>query len=1199
MPLAEKTFYNLKRLHVVFAVASLAMLATTLWMLAADHWREWKGYQRTFRNRVEPWTTEAALGQAESDDFAARERLDRALAGQRPSFGKWLFSLPLLDAFGRPLAIEQIWLPELGINYNFREVGRLDRCITCHLGIDKTAAGSPSEPAYVREKTVQIQLAAPAGPPKVQGEDDGRQTQLREAYGFALAAEGILESADVTLGLVLPKTPAARAGLRAGDVILAVGGQVVSDRADLERLLLDEVAWGKPLPLEVRRGLPRPYSSHPRLDLFVAERSPHPAPQFGCTVCHGGQGSATEFKFASHTPNDPGQRAGWRKEHGWFWNHDWDFPMRPRRFIESGCLKCHHGVTELEPGPRFRDPPAPKLLEGYHLVRQLGCFGCHEIRGVSETGERIGPDMRLEPAAASAPGPNPGTMRKVGPSLRGVAGKLDSAFIAAWVADPAGFRPTTRMPQLFEMREHLDGPGLEMAARLEPVEIRAAAEYLLAASQPVATLDSPPEVTEAPSAERGKRLFRIQGCLACHRHRDFPEGQSTQGPDLSRLGAKLRSPAAHQWLVSWIRDPVRHSPRTLMPNSLLVPIAINVGPHPNPLPKGEGTSAGGNKPRFTDPAADIAAYLVTSGGWEPRAMPALVEADLDELAVLYLSKTFPKQLAVQYLREGVPKSAAGESGGDADELSAPVTREKKLRYVGRRTIHKRGCFGCHDIPGFEGAQGIGPALSDWGRKQESLLAFEQIASYLAFSERQSGSAGPAAGDGTLSADDYAFYREAVLAKRREGFLWQKLRAPRSFDYQKTAGKGFHEQLLMGKFALSDRQREAIITFVLGLVAEPPRPRYVFRPDPRGQAIVEGRKVLDQYGCAQCHTLEMERWTIEYDPAKFPAPPPMPEHNFLKPQVTEASLAGSRASDRRGLAKAEMVGMPQLAADGKPEETEDEDGNLQYAFTLWEPAAIAGRVWPVGGAGVLVSPRDIAAKQPARGGDFARLLYPVALAEAKASGSTAAVVEAWGWVPPALVHEGRRVQPAWLHAYLLDPPLIRPASVLRMPKFSLSPAEASKLVEYFAAVDGVEFPYSFDPLARDAQRVSGPPQQGERLDRAMRFLTDRTTYCAKCHLVGDYSPGGEIRTVLAPNLERVASRIRPDYLRRWLASPKSLLPYTAMPVNFPPGERRGQDLYPGPSLEQLDAVMDLLLDYDGYVRRRVSIRQMIEAREKGK
>ena len=71
--------------------------------------------------------------------------------------------------------------------------------------------------------------------------------------------------------------------------------------------------------------------------------------------------------------------------------------MLPSRFAESGCVKCHHDVAELDSSKQFRDPPAPKLVEGYHLVRKNGCFGCHEIKGATADGRRIGPDMRLEP----------------------------------------------------------------------------------------------------------------------------------------------------------------------------------------------------------------------------------------------------------------------------------------------------------------------------------------------------------------------------------------------------------------------------------------------------------------------------------------------------------------------------------------------------------------------------------------------------------------------------------------------------------------------------------------------------------------------------------------------------------------------------------------------------------------------------------
>jgi S1-C subfamily serine protease len=51
---------------------------------------------------------------------------------------------------------------------------------------------------------------------------------------------------------VVPGSPAAAAGLRAGDLILEVGGSPVSDAADLQRLMLDE-AIGKPLAIRILR----------------------------------------------------------------------------------------------------------------------------------------------------------------------------------------------------------------------------------------------------------------------------------------------------------------------------------------------------------------------------------------------------------------------------------------------------------------------------------------------------------------------------------------------------------------------------------------------------------------------------------------------------------------------------------------------------------------------------------------------------------------------------------------------------------------------------------------------------------------------------------------------------------------------------------------------------------------------------------
>src|SRR5262249_7224198 len=47
-------------------------------------------------------------------------------------------------------------------------------------------------------------------------------------------------------------------------------------------------------------------------------------------------------------------------------------------------------------------------------------------------------------------------------------------------------------------------------------------------------------------------------------------------------------------------------------------------------------------------------------------------------------------------------------------------------------------------------------------------------------------------------------------------------------------------------------REAVMTFILGLVAEPVPSKYLNDPTPDRAAEVKGRQVLEKYNCAGCH-----------------------------------------------------------------------------------------------------------------------------------------------------------------------------------------------------------------------------------------------------------------------------------------------------------------------------------------------------------
>src|SRR5262249_18291296 len=144
--------------------------------------------------------------------------------------------------------------------------------------------------------------------------------------------------------------------------------------------------------------------------------------------------------------------------------------------------------------------------------------------------------------------------------------------------------------------------------------------------------------------------------------------------------------------------------------------------------------------KVSDPAADIMAFLLSvPADWKPEPATAELNADekaaLNDLTTVWLSATFPRKSAERYANEGIPEKMAGGLkvdervllGGYKDENDKT---QRQLDYVARRSLSRYGCFGCHDIPGYETAKPIGTPLASWGRKDPSQLAFENINEFL-------------------------------------------------------------------------------------------------------------------------------------------------------------------------------------------------------------------------------------------------------------------------------------------------------------------------------------------------------------------------------------------------------------------------------------------------------------------------------------
>ncbi len=104
------------------------------------------------------------------------------------------------------------------------------------------------------------------------------------------------------------------------------------------------------------KSVPQPFRAHPPI--------PHDVREWGCTICHRGQGPATEVAEAHES------------------TLAWEQPVLPTHFIQASCGTCH--LSDL--------PQTPQLTRGRQLLAELNCQNCHRLPGV-ERPAMLGPDL--------------------------------------------------------------------------------------------------------------------------------------------------------------------------------------------------------------------------------------------------------------------------------------------------------------------------------------------------------------------------------------------------------------------------------------------------------------------------------------------------------------------------------------------------------------------------------------------------------------------------------------------------------------------------------------------------------------------------------------------------------------------------------------------------------------------------------------
>lgn len=255
--------------------------------------------------------------------------------------------------------------------------------------------------------------------------------------------------------------------------------------------------------------VPQPFRAHPLI--------PHSATAWGCSVCHSGQGAATEVAEAHET------------------TLAWEEPILPNRYLQASCGTCHRGAI----------PETPDLNRGRELLDRLNCGGCHQLQGIEP------PPMR-------------------GPDLTDIGSKVSRPWIYKWLNEPLTI---TDSDGNVKVDGYQSGGEPRMPKfRLTGDEIGALSAFLSTLrSRPVAPYKFDPQVVAAlqrrPDLEQAAETrFREMFCTTCH-SLSVTRGGETQliggniGPELTKVGSKVNP----DWLVAWLRDSRAYLPHASMP----------------------------------------------------------------------------------------------------------------------------------------------------------------------------------------------------------------------------------------------------------------------------------------------------------------------------------------------------------------------------------------------------------------------------------------------------------------------------------------------------------------------------------------------------------------------------------------------------------------------------------------------------------
>ena len=646
--------YQVQTLHKWFAISSLLLLLFTIGTVMQDYSREWKQYQRQFNEISVRNTVQDALNIRNTTDFTKYNQLGADLKAAEEAEKQNGAQINELEE--KIAALNARWI-RVDQDYRNTKAAYDEERYLYEESVAHKASDAEKRKATVDEIGTRMDQYF-LDREQINTEMQAAKDELAKIREKSTKDREALQAMRADYDRLIRQYYALNPGKLVTSIINAPLMDFMRPSLQIKQILLPNLFYDQPFKQISRadrcttchlgidnkkfENEAQPFKTHPNLDLYIGANSKHPMEKFGCTSCHGGLDRATSFQSASHTPKDEEQKKEWVFKYGWYHDHFIETPMLSMPNIEAGCYKCHNSGPDV--------PRAASLNNGRELIKQFGCFGCHKLPGFEG-------------------------IRKVGPDLGTVSGKLTEAWVQKWLADPKAFKSEARMPKFWFNSNNSGVIGGVDWDKRNIAEINAITKYLFSKS----TAKTLPAKNTNGNVAHGKELVESRGCFGCH-----AVGAITEVPNRTQIRrrhgynlASQGSKVSANWIANWVTNPRDVWPESKMPDLRLSDSEV----------------------------ADITAYLVSlkNPEWEAKPAPQTDAQALDDVVFEFL------------------RSTSTEAKAKTD-LAAMNTDQKNL-YAGEKLIGRYGCYGCHSVPGFETAQPIGTELTEAGSKLISQLDF--------------------------------------------------------------------------------------------------------------------------------------------------------------------------------------------------------------------------------------------------------------------------------------------------------------------------------------------------------------------------------------------------------------------------------------------------------------------------------------------